>query len=409
MVRPGTEASMRPRAIVMRALGYDEVVVDRYGSVIGTIEGNRPGPTVLFDGHIDTVPAENAEKWAYPPFEARIADGRIYGRGTSDMKGADAAFTKAVAWFAADRNRDFAGRICVAGVVQEECFEGVASRSVSEICKPDYVIIGESSMCNLKVGQRGRAEIKIEARGVPAHSANPEKGVNAVYKMCGVIDAVRRIVPGEHTVLGRGILELVDIKSEPYPGASVVPEFCSATYDRRLLVGETTESVLASVQSALADLVARDNELQVNAHFTEAEDSSMPMPTGSAPSRPSSRRRASRLRSSSTASAPTAAITQARRVSGPSASVPHARTSPTPWTSTSRSPSSRRSPTATTPCWRRCSHKPVKGTGYLTEKRDEQSPRFSKEDKRPVSSPTTRRPPKRGPGGRWHPQCAGTR
>ena len=193
----------------MRALGYDDVIVDKYGSVIGTIEGNRPGPTVLFDGHIDTVPAENAEKWAYPPFEARIADGRIYGRGTSDMKGADAAFTKAVAWFAADRNRDFAGRICVAGVVQEECFEGVASRSVSEICKPDYVIIGESSMCNLKVGQRGRAEIKIEARGVPAHSANPEKGVNAVYKMCGVIDAVRRIVPGEHTVLGRGILELL--------------------------------------------------------------------------------------------------------------------------------------------------------------------------------------------------------
>ena len=248
----------------MRALGYDEVVVDRYGSVIGTIEGNRPGPTVLFDGHIDTVPAENAEKWAYPPFEARIEDGRIYGRGTSDMKGADAAFTKAVAWFAQDRNRDFAGRICVAGVVQEECFEGVASRSVSERCKPDYVIIGESSLCNLKIGQRGRAEIKIETRGVPAHSANPEKGVNAVYKMCGVIDAVRRIVPGEHPVLGRGILELVDIKSEPYPGASVVPEFCSATYDRRLLVGETPDSVLASVQSALADLVAKDDELQVN-------------------------------------------------------------------------------------------------------------------------------------------------
>ncbi len=256
----------------MRALGYDEVIVDRFGSVIGIIEGNRPGPTVLFDGHIDTVPAENAEKWTYPPFEARIADGRIYGRGTSDMKGADAAFTKAVAWFAADRNRNFAGRICVAGVVQEECFEGVASRSVSKICKPDYVIIGESSLCNLKVGQRGRAEIKIETRGVPAHSANPEKGVNAVYKMCGVIDAVRRIVPGEHPVLGRGILELVDIKSEPYPGASVVPEFCSATYDRRLLVGETQVSVLASVQSALADLVARDDELQVNAHFTEAED-----------------------------------------------------------------------------------------------------------------------------------------
>ena len=86
------------------------------------------------------------------------------------------------------------------------------------------------------------------------------------------LDAVRRIVPGEHPVLGRGIRELVDIKSDPYPGASVVPEFCSATYDRRLLVGETPESVLASVQPTLADLVAKDDELQVNAHFTEAED-----------------------------------------------------------------------------------------------------------------------------------------
>ena len=256
----------------MRALGYDEVIVDKYGSVIGTIDGNRPGPTVLFDGHIDTVPAENAGKWTYPPFEARIVGDSIYGRGTSDMKGADAAFTKAVAWFAADTNRNFAGRICVAGVVQEECFEGVASRSVSAIVQPDYVIIGESSLCNLKVGQRGRAEIKIETRGVPAHSANPEKGINAVYKMCGVINAVRGIVPGEHPVLGRGIMELVDIKSEPYPGASVVPELCSATYDRRLLVGETPASVLLPVQEVLADLAADDEQLQVNAHFTEAED-----------------------------------------------------------------------------------------------------------------------------------------
>ena len=256
----------------MRALGYDEVVVDRYGSVIGTINGNRPGPTVLFDGHIDTVPAENAEKWTYPPFEARIADGRIYGRGTSDMKGADAAFTKAVAWFAADRDRDFAGKICVAGVVQEECFEGVASRSVSSITKPDYVIIGESSRCNLKIGQRGRAEIKIETHGVPAHSANPEMGVNAVYTMCDVIGRVRELVPTEHPVLGKGILELVDIKSEPYPGASVVPESCSATYDRRLLTGETPASVLAPVSKALEELGEDDPALSATAHFTRAQE-----------------------------------------------------------------------------------------------------------------------------------------
>ena len=76
---------------------------------------------------------------------------------------------------------------------------------------------------------------------MPAHSANPEKGVNAVYKMCKVIEAIQGLKPTNHPVLGDGILELVDIKSSPYPGASVVPDYCRATYDRRLLVGETKE------------------------------------------------------------------------------------------------------------------------------------------------------------------------
>ena len=81
----------------------------------------------------------------------------------------------------------------MAGVVHEECFEGVAARKISEKVKPDYVVIGEASEMNLKVGQRGRAEIVVETFGVPAHSANPEKGVNAVYKMCEAIQAIREI------------------------------------------------------------------------------------------------------------------------------------------------------------------------------------------------------------------------
>ncbi|MGI6230127.1 MAG: YgeY family selenium metabolism-linked hydrolase [Tractidigestivibacter sp.] len=255
----------------MESMKFDEVRIDKNGSVIGTIHGNRPGPTVLFDGHIDTVPAENAEKWTYPPFEAQIHDGKIWGRGTSDMKGADAAFTKAVGWFAADTNRDFAGTICVAGVVQEECFEGVASRTVSSICHPDYVIIGEASNCNIKVGQRGRAELTLVTHGKPAHSANPEKGVNAVYKMCDLVEQVRQIEPPEHPVLGKGILELVDIKSEPYPGASVVPEGCRATYDRRLLVDETPEGVLDPVKSLIDQLSRNDPQLSAEVDFTHAK------------------------------------------------------------------------------------------------------------------------------------------
>ena len=251
----------------MKQMGFDEVTVDKYGNIIGCIKGNRPGKKVLFDGHIDTVPVTEETEWLYPPFAAEIHDGKIYGRGTSDMKGAVAAMTCAASNYAKDTGKDFAGEIYVAGVVHEECFEGVAAREISKNVRPDYVVIGEASQLNLKIGQRGRAEIVIETFGKPFHSANPEKGINAVYKMAKLIGAIRTLVPTQHPVLGDGILELTDIKSAPYPGASVVPEYCRATYDRRLLVGETKESVLEPINGLLEKLMAEDPELKVKASY----------------------------------------------------------------------------------------------------------------------------------------------
>ena len=251
----------------MKQMGFDEVTVDKYGNIIGCIKGKRPGKKILFDGHIDTVPVTEETEWVHPPFAAEIHDGKIYGRGTSDMKGAVAAMTCAASSYAKDTGKDFAGEIYVAGVVHEECFEGVAAREISKNVKPDYVVIGEASELNLKIGQRGRAEIVVETFGKPCHSANPEKGINAVYKMAKVIEAIRTLTPTHHPVLGDGILELTDIKSAPYPGASVVPEYCRATYDRRLLVGETKESVLAPINELLEKLMAEDPQLKVKASY----------------------------------------------------------------------------------------------------------------------------------------------
>lgn len=252
--------------------GFDDVHVDKYGNTIGHIKGSKPGPKIVFDGHMDTVPVTDESEWQYPPFEAEIHDGKIYGRGTSDMKGALASMAVAASNFKEKTGGDFAGEIFVAGIVHEECFEGVAAREVSAYAKPDYVIIGEASNCNVKIGQRGRAEIKIEVLGKPAHSANPEKGINAVYKMCKVIEAIKTLKPTHHDRLGDGILELVDIKSSPFPGASVVPEKCVATYDRRLLVNETKKSVLAPINELLEKLMKEDNELKVRAYYTEADE-----------------------------------------------------------------------------------------------------------------------------------------
>ena len=249
------------------SLGFDEVLVDGYGSVLGRIKGNRPGKVLLLDGHIDVVPVPDESKWTHKPFDGEIEGGKIYGRGASDMKGAVSAMIAAGGFFAADTKRDFAGEIYVSGVVFEEFFEGVAARKISERIKPDYVVIGESSELNLKRGQRGRAEIVVETFGKPAHSANPRAGVNAVYKMASLIQEIGKLKAPVDEILGEGILELTDIKSSPYPGASVVPDYCRATYDRRLLVGETKESVLAPLLALIAEMKQEDAQFEADAHF----------------------------------------------------------------------------------------------------------------------------------------------
>ena len=242
----------------MKELGYDDVTIDAYGNVIGCIRGNGPGAKILLDGHVDTVPVNESQRWSVDPFGGQVVSDRIYGRGASDMKGAVAAMICGTAYFAENCRRNFPGEIYVAGVVYEELFEGVSARLISQQVQPDYVIIGEASNLNLKIGQRGRAEIVLETIGKPAHSANPEKGINAVKSMMKLLGALEEIKPREQENLGKGIMEVTDIISSPYPGASVLPERCIATLDRRLLVGDTKESVLAPILEKIRELEAAD-------------------------------------------------------------------------------------------------------------------------------------------------------
>ena len=256
----------------MEELGFDLVEVDKYGSVLGRVKGSRPGKTILMDGHIDTVGIPDRSLWTHDPFGAEIENGRIYGRGTSDMKGSVTAMLTAAAWYAQDTRRDFAGEIWLSCTVHEECFEGVSARLVTQRVHPDFVIIGEATTTTLKRGQRGRAEVVVETIGKSCHSSNPKEGRNAVYDMAAVIEEMRAMAPRSQAVLGEGIYELTDIVSSPYPGASVVPERCRATYDHRLLVGETEQSVLADVQAAVDRAARRRPGLEARVYLAEGEE-----------------------------------------------------------------------------------------------------------------------------------------
>lgn len=256
----------------MEQYGFDEVIIDKYGSVLGTIHGKRPGPTILMDGHIDNVDVIDAPQWKHDPFGGEIDDGKIYGRGTSDMKGSVCAMIMGAARYAEKTNKDFAGKICVSCTVHEECFEGISAREITRLAKPDFVIIGEATTTTVKIGQRGRAEVVVETEGVSCHSSNPEKGLNAVYEMMGVIEEIRKIVPNEHPLLGKGILELTDIISKPYPGASVVPSLCRATFDRRTLVGEDEAVILGQVDEAIARAKEKNPGLKARCYLAEGEE-----------------------------------------------------------------------------------------------------------------------------------------
>jgi len=230
----------------MKALGFDKVWVDANGSAIGVIEGTQPGKTILFDAHTDTVGIAPGSVWTKDPFGGEIIDGYLYGRGAADMKGALAAMVLAAG--SMDRGK-LTGKVVISASVLEEVYEGGALKTVMEAVNPDFVVIGESSNQNLVHGGRGRAEIHLETIGKPSHSSSPQQGVNAVHLMMKVIEAVEKIQLGEHPLLGPSIFALTDIISEPYPGYSVIPSRCKATYDRRLLPDETVEDVLGAIRS----------------------------------------------------------------------------------------------------------------------------------------------------------------
>ncbi len=246
--REGAAAAIA--AAWMRRLGYADVYVDEYGSVIGRIVGTAgSGPHIHLDGHLDTVPATALEQWTHAPYGGELADGKIWGRGATDMKGPLAAMLCAAASLPREQIR---GTISVSASIAEEEFEGAALAAILERARPDLVIVGEPTNLQAGTAQKGRAGIQVITYGTPAHSAAPHKGDNAVYRMVEVISRLRALPAPEDDLLGLGLMELVEIVSSPYPGTSIVPDRCTVRWDLRLVRGETRAGVLAALQAAVA-------------------------------------------------------------------------------------------------------------------------------------------------------------
>jgi len=236
----------------MREKGFDEVYVDEMGNVVGVIKGSMGGLAVLFDGHMDTVPPGDLKNWSVDPYGAVIAEGCIHGRGASDMKGALASMLHAGALikeFGIPIKKD----VAFAFVVHEETYEGYGVANViRRLGKPKYVVLGEATNLNIAIGHRGRIEIEVITHGRASHASMPELGRNAVLDMVHILNEIEKQAKNfkEHPKLGKGTITTTHISCKPGSGP-IIPDWCRVILDRRMVVGDTEESILAEIREAV--------------------------------------------------------------------------------------------------------------------------------------------------------------
>ncbi len=230
----------------MKEYKFDSANNDTLGSAIGKIGNGKV--KIMYDAHIDTVHVTESEDWEYPPFEGRIVDGKIYGRGSVDEKPAMAGYLiagKIIKELFGDQELPFT--LYTVGSCLEEDVDGFPLMHImeKENIVPDYVVLGEPTDMTVFRGQRGRMEIKVTTEGKSAHGAHNHKGVNAIYKMSKIINEIEKLdkeLPVKQP-LGKGSITVSNINSNA-PSLCSVPDRSQIHIDRRMTVGENEETVI---------------------------------------------------------------------------------------------------------------------------------------------------------------------
>lgn len=237
-------------------------------SVLSSWGDAAGGKTLAFNGHTDVVPATDAAAWPHPPFSGHVADGRIYGRGATDMKSGIAACIAAVSGL---QRGGFVprGRLVMQFVADEEALGILGAKYLVENghCEGiDEAIVGEPTSLHLVTSERGALWFRIVTHGVSAHGSTPQLGVNAIEHMSHVVLAAqamrfRRL----HETLGAPTVNVGTVRGGSK--VNMVPDRAVVEIDRRTLPGETREEILSDFEALLArlrgDVEGFDAEIEV--------------------------------------------------------------------------------------------------------------------------------------------------
>ena len=229
--------------VLSREPGIDNVVAER--------GGQESGPCLTFNTHVDTVSAGELEAWSSDPFCAKVQDGMVFGLGAGNCKASMAAQI----WLAeeiARRGGPARGRLVFTFVGDEERLgpHGMAFLRETGRVRPDMLVLGAQTENDLIIEERGVLWVRLTTRGRAAHAGNPAAGDNAILRMLRLLATLEmQLAP---LLIGR---RSGDKQSTMSVGlirgghnTNVVPNFCTAEIDRRLLPGENVEAAFLEIR-----------------------------------------------------------------------------------------------------------------------------------------------------------------
>ena len=240
---------------------YQEIAAGRT-NVIGTLKGIGGGKSLMFNGHLDTVGVEGMQ---ISPFEPAFEDGKLYGRGSMDMKSGVAAQIIATRQLK-ESGKQLAGDVIVACVADEE-YLSIGTEALIKEFSADAAVVTEPTNLEIMIAHKGFVWIKVQVEGKAAHGSRPEEGIDAIMKAGHVLHALdqwnsTKLSQQQHPLLGRASLHASIISGGTE--ISIYPAQCTIELERRTLPGENLSSVSQEIETVLTSLKEKDKQLQTS-------------------------------------------------------------------------------------------------------------------------------------------------
>jgi len=232
--------------------------------VVCRVKGELAGPRVMFNGHMDTVAP--GVGWAHDPFGAEIEGGKMYGRGTVDMKSGLAAMLCAVAECSSE-GLPKKGEVTLAAVVDEEAYDWGTFALIQGGWTNglDFAMISEATDLNLVTAHRGRAVFEVIVHGKAAHSMWPARGESAIANAAILIGSLSTLTSPTHPRMGNSTVNVLRIEGGQEE-VMLVADRCRVVIDRCLIPGHTSKDALADLNRLIQKL-----GLEAEAHLIARE------------------------------------------------------------------------------------------------------------------------------------------